>query len=194
MKFCSFVEMKKLLALFTLTLFLSSCGMIYFDRIPGKPIDEFPENFRGDFLCFEVSKKGKQDNIDSSGKFSIKAKSWIQNNGAIKEVSLSDEVKISSHGDFYFLSIQAEHSEQKYWNTYILEKKEQGFVVYPVVAPNGSGRKQMRILKKNFSEVKLLDKGQKKDDFWVKMNEEQLVNYFQKKLKKFNYYRFTPSK
>lgn len=168
--------------------------MLYFDRTPGKAMDEFPQQIRGNYISFEVNPKAKKNQADSSGKFSIKAKSWIQENGVVKEVALGDDVVLSSYSNLYFLSARAESNNEKYWNIYIIEKMEKGFIAYPVVAPKGSERKQMRILKKNFLEVKSLGKNSKGDDFFVKMNEEELFQYFQKKLKKYNYYRFEPVK
>lgn len=168
-----------------LSVLFSACEMIYFDRAPGKILNEIPEELRGNYRAID---KIKKINTDSVEKITVFSKSWINND---EETHLSDSVLISIYGAYYFLSMR---KNSQFWNCYIINKTSQGFYIYPVVIPDGSVNKKIRILKEFFGDIKTFYDYENKEKYWAKMDEKKAIKYLKRKLKPFEYYKIEPVK
>ena len=110
--------------------------------------------------------------------------SWMELNKDTLETFLSDSVVVSKYKSFYFLS----HKEEEGWNCFVIEKTKTGFIFCPVSV---SGDSVMEVLSDHFSEVQKLKNSEDDDDYYlVKMNEEELLKFYEEYLKKINYFKF----
>ena len=166
-----------------LLLFLASCEFPYFDRIPGKQVKEIPKELTGNYRSIEMSFSDGKWELGDTTKYKITVNSWVELNKDTIETFLSDSVVVSRYKSFYFLSLR----EVEGWSCFVIVKNKTGFIFCPVSV---SGDSIMEVLSNHFSEVQKL-KNRKEDDYYlVKMNEEELLKFYEEYLKKINYFKF----
>ncbi|MBN4051183.1 hypothetical protein JYU16_00050 [bacterium AH-315-M05] len=174
----------KNMILLILLVFLVSCEFPYFDRIPGKQIKEIPKELTGNYRSVEVSFSDGKWQLGDTVMYKIMVNSWMELNKDSIETFLSDSVVVSRHKSFYFLSLR----EDEGWNCFVIEKNKTGFIFCPVSVPEDS---IMEVLSDHFSEVQKLKSREGEDDYYlVKMNEEELLKFYKKYLKKLYYFKF----
>ena len=166
-----------------LLVFLASCEFPYFDRIPGKQLKEIPKELTGNYKSVEVSfSDGKWQIGDTIG-YKIKVNSWMELTKDSLETFLSDSVVVSRYKSLYFLS----HKEEEGWKCFVIEKIKTGFIFCPICIYEDT---VIDLLSNHFSEAQKLKNSEEDDYYLVKMNEEELLTFYNEYLKKIYYFKF----
>ncbi len=173
-------KLKILFFLLSIVVLLSSCQSLQFDRAPGIAQNEFPENIRGKYEFFNNVLK-KDTLIIWVGKNSL-----TQIDGDNIKIDFLDSTHIYSTykgNKFYF---QKEASGK--WMGFLMSESGKDLKITPYIAlSKNDAQKNFKLLKKYFSSVEITEANakDKKADFNIKMNEEELIR-FTKKIKKQN--------
>lgn len=121
--------MKKLVALLSvLTLVLSSCGFVKFDRPPGDAIKEFPDNLQGDYRAKE-SWILKTD----SANITIHPTQIIIENGDYNATFQMDQDFIATRFEKYYVLGFQDVEVKSLFNLLVIEPKNNQLLVYPII-------------------------------------------------------------
>jgi len=150
---------------------LSACSLAKFDRFPGVKLNEIPGEFQGYYK--QVVPEKLIDREDSTG-LRIGPTWWemVKPEGTTR-TGMGDSVILSQYKGRYFISVT--NSYVKYWYVFVAEPDGKGAITArPIVA---SGRKLP--LRKYLERLPVND-----SDIVYRMNEEQLLKYYVKVIRK----------
>ncbi len=135
--------MNKLIAIFgVLTLALSSCGFVKFDRPPGDVIKEFPANIQGDYRPKENWVfKGDSAIISING-----TQVFIENGDYNASYQLDQDMLATKFEKYYILAFQ-DIEVKSLFNLLIVEHKNNQLWVYPVIKERTNTNSQALIEK-----------------------------------------------
>ena len=150
---------------------LSACSLAKFDRFPGIKLNEIPTEFQGYYK--QVVPEKLLDREDSTG-LRIGPTWWemVKPEGTTR-THMGDSVILSQYKGRYFVSVT--NSYVKYWYVFVAEPDGKGVITTRPIVANGRKlplRKYMERLPVNDS------------DIVYKMNEEQLLKYYVKVIRK----------
>ncbi len=154
-----------------LAFLLSACSLAKFDRFPGVKLNEIPTEFQGYYK--QVVPEKLLDREDSTG-LRIGPTWWemVKPEGTTR-TNMGDSVILSQYKGRYFVSVT--NSYVKYWYVFVAEPDGKGAITTRPIVANGRKlplRKFMERLPVNDS------------DIVYKMNEEQLLKYYVKVIRK----------
>jgi hypothetical protein len=156
--------------LFLVTL-LSACSLAKFDRFPGVRSNEIPDKFQGYYK--QIVSEKLLDKEDSTG-LRIGNIWWeIVKPSGTTRTYMGDSVILSQYKGQYFISVT--NSYVKYWYVFVAEPDENGAITSRPIVANG----------RKFPLRKYLERLHVNDSAIIyKMNEEQLLKYYVKVVRK----------
>ncbi len=167
-----------------LSVILSGCVSIYFDRYPGQALDEIPGKFRGTYLAqphtlidnyfilYEMDSTGK---MLPESRIEVFAKGWREYKGEDKSWGLSDSIVFSKYKKYYFVS----HKTLDGWETALIDRSRGTWRLTPI-GYNLHDSTTVQKVNKLFLTNNLSSH--------VPMDEEVLIDYYKTELKGRNYY------
>jgi hypothetical protein len=121
--------MKKLVAIFSVITFaLSSCSFVKFDRPPGDPIKEFPNNMQGDYRPKD-SWLMKSD----SAIISFYGTQIIIENGEYNATFQIDQDMLATKFEKYYVLAFQDVEIKSLFNLLIIEPKNNQLLIYPII-------------------------------------------------------------
>ena len=180
---------------------LTSCDVIYFDRMPGQLLTSFPDKLVGDYRVYDHKLKDGKFTVEM-GDDSVMTINKTSLNIHDKEVpllSLNDTFTVSEYKGYYFISWRQPPS---YWECFIFQETKNGFIGCAVLInqensdANASKKDQSSIneVKKYFPGVHVItmknSDGIEGEEFYTKMNEDQVIAFFKDEVKKPEYSEF----
>lgn len=153
---------------------LGSCALATFDRVPGERLSAVPAEWQG---TYEYKVKEKDLDLQDSIKFVIHDTWWeIKQADGDQRYYMGDSVALSRYRDVYFISVK--NSTRKYWYIYVLKAgKDKQLKIWPVLTHHNG----KNLIQKYFEPIPDLSDSSAAH---YKMNEEQLLRFFKKELKR----------
>lgn len=171
--------MKKLAGLICISLLFASCSVALFDKAPGIDIKEFPATLQGEYYLKVPTGLFKKKTDKDTLFLTIAASSYtIKDSLEVERKALDKDNKITLVKGTYYVLAQRDEEYPTYWKYSFLVPTKKGAKVYPVIAGNGTP-----VLNSYFKREQIAVKD-KDTTFVYKTNDDQLVKYYEKVLKK----------
>lgn len=172
--------MKKLAGLICISFLFASCSVALFDKAPGIDIKEFPTVLQGEYYLKVPTGLFRKRTDKDSLFVTINAASYtIKDSLEVERKLLDKDNKITLVKGTYYVMAQHDDEYPAYWKYSFMVPTKNGVRVYPVLAGKGH-----EVINRYFKKELLTVKGTNDSIFTYKTNDEQLVKYFEKVLKK----------
>ena len=172
--------MKKLIGCICISLLFASCSVALFDKAPGVDIKEFPASLQGDYYLKMSTGLFKKKTDRDTMFLTIKTSSYaIKDSLEVERKSLDKDNKITLVKGVYYVLAQRDEEYPTYWRYAFLVPTKKGTKVYAVMSGQGNST-----LNSYFKRELLNVKDSTDSTFVYKTNDDQLVKYYERVLKK----------
>jgi hypothetical protein len=172
--------MKKLILYLCIPLLFASCSVALFDKAPGVDIKEFPSTLQGEYYLKVPQGLFKKKTDKDTLFLMINANSYaIKDSLEVEHKTLDKDNKIVLVKGIYYVLAQRDEEYPAYWKYSFLVPTKRGAKIHPVITGNGN-----TTLHKYFKRELLKVKDNTDSTFVYKTNDDQLVKYYERVLKK----------
>jgi hypothetical protein len=172
--------MKKGLPYIVLLIVLSSCKTTLFDALPGETQSSFPTALQGSYFLSVPTGFFKRATIKDTVFFDVSPVSYTTRDSAQQnETFLSDSNRLQWVGSKYYVMAIQNSEFPNYWELNFIEPTKKGIKLFYVIDDEKSS-----VLPNYFDRIFVALNNAGDSIFAYKTNDAQLINYYEKVLRK----------